>query len=193
MTPPPDADSTDHEAGKSTSSHRLRWLFGPLVVALLCSSILTLTHLLTSDAIAENEQQQSLRTLTRLLENSVDAEALMDVDWSEQTHTLCLPRLLITRSQGDGYAGEIKLLLAVTLDEPPTLAGVAVTAHQETPGIADFLNDASASSWLASLHNATAATIAGVDSVTGATISSRAVRATLAKALRQAPEQGCAP
>lgn len=175
----------------TNSVGRAMWLLGPLTVALLCGGLLTGVQLLTADRIESNEREQSRQALLQLLEGIVDADSLVAADWSPTTETLCLQRLLVLRRSSAGYAGAIHMLLAITPAEPPELTALAVTSHLETPGIADFLGDAAGTGWLTTLRGRTAGELQQVDTVSGATISSRAVLNAAATALLEASADGC--
>ena len=61
---------------------------------------------------------------------------------------------------------------------------VRITGHQETPGIADFLDRPDAG-WLNRLPGRDAAGLRALDTVSGATITSRALKRDLARALER--------
>ncbi len=92
----------------------------------------------------------------------------------------------------DGYSGKIKLLLALYSDG--SIAGVRVIEHQETPGLGDKI-EKKKSDWVdqfigKSLRNTPTKSWHVVkdggqfDSLTGATITSRAVTKSLHKSLQ---------
>jgi Na+-translocating ferredoxin:NAD+ oxidoreductase subunit G len=95
----------------------------------------------------------------------------------------------------DGYAGKIRLLIAIAADG--ALIGVRVTQHKETPGLGDYIEPKKDKNkvrpWIAQLNNLNPALIderswkvkkdgGRFDSVAGATVTPRAVL----KAVRQA-------
>ena len=92
---------------------------------------------------------------------------------------------LIARARSPGYAGPIELLVALTGDPAQRLSGVRVTRHQETPGIADFLNQPD-TGWLAALMDSDMSQLKTTDAVTGATITSKAVLAALLDTTKRA-------
>lgn len=92
----------------------------------------------------------------------------------------------------DGYAGQIHLLVAVTVDG--RLLGVRVTSHSETPGIGDVI-EAGKSPWIGSFSGRSLDDPAesrwrlrkdggDIDAISGATISSRAVVAATRRAMQ---------
>ena len=99
------------------------------------------------------------------------------VEWHENVWHLC-NGLALVRGETRGYGGPIHLLAALELSTAEAgrivVRGVSVTLHQETPGIADFINQ-SQHPWLQHLSGLDTAQIGGVAAVTGATITSRAI------------------
>jgi Na+-translocating ferredoxin:NAD+ oxidoreductase subunit G len=169
------------------------------VVAAICTALVTITQRMTAPRIAENEKaylEQSLRPAL--------AGVFYDNDLSESTLVLPPPHGLpgnetaivyrlfseerpaaavFVVSARDGYAGPIKLLVAV--EYSGTLTGVQVLQHNETPGIGDLI-EPSRSNWLQQFENASLQdpprdrwTIrrdgGAFDQLTGASITPRAV------------------
>lgn len=144
-----------------------------------CGVLIAGTAALTGERIEANRAQRFLTTLTEL---TGSAAAAADVQWSDDVALLC-PDQALLRGAASGYGGDIEWLAAANLaGQSPALARLRITAHQETPGIADFL-DRPEAGWLASLAGADAAELARVDGVSGATITSRALGRSLAAAL----------
>lgn len=105
---------------------------------------------LTKPRIEENERLATLERLNALVEPQrydndpvADSITLPAADFGSATPVT----VYRTRKQGqpvaalfettapDGYSGNIRLLVAVNIDQ--TLAGVRVIAHKETPGLGD--------------------------------------------------------
>jgi hypothetical protein len=166
-------------------------LAGVALVATLCAALLTLTHALTAPRIAANEALAANARVLALLGEAPDAP--LAGTWHGDVRALCDGRVL-ARLRVPGYAGPIRLLAAVRQQPEPALIGVVVISHLETPGIADFL-DQPDRGWLAALSGASAAELSRVDAVSGATISSRAVRRGLESLLADAAVTGaqCSP
>ncbi len=149
-------------------------------IGALCALLLAGTHSLTADAIRANRDAASWQLAFELAGGPFPTEGL-----SWQDDQLALPNgLRLRRASVPGYAGPIELLVAL----PPAAAGVLpvgvrVTKHQETPGIGDFI-EVSRSSWILQFSNRPPAQ---VDAVTGATITSEAIRRGLST-LPQAPD-----
>jgi len=150
-------------------------LAGVLLVAALCAGLLALTHKLTEGRIEANEARAADATIYALLGETPGSP--LGGRWQGDVRPLCDGRVLV-RQTVQGYAGPIRLLVAMGQDADPHLLGIAVLAHTETPGITDFLNRPDRG-WLASLRGASRGDLTHVDAVTGATISSRAIRGGL--------------
>lgn len=97
----------------------------------------------------------------------------------------------------DGYSGKIKLLIAVKSNG--TLAGVRVVSHNETPGLGDYI-DSAKSAWIKQFDHASLGPSDAAwqvkkdggrfDSMSGATITPRAVVKAVHKALRYYEQHG---
>ena len=123
---------------------------------------------LTADEVARNRLEAQTRILRELV--GVELDAL-----SEGDLVLCERGLVVLREAGSGYGGGFRLAVAVGLDG--TIKGVRVLDHAETPGFGDILNTPSA--WLDSF------TSGDVHAVTGATITSDAVKAAVERAVQR--------
>jgi Na+-translocating ferredoxin:NAD+ oxidoreductase subunit G len=137
------------------------------VVAAICTALVAVTHRLSAPRIAENEKaylEQSLRPAL--------ANVFYDNDLSESTLVLPPPHglpgnesAIIYRlfsedqpaaavfvvSARDGYAGPIRLLVAI--EYSGKLTGVQVLEHNETPGLGDLI-EATRSDWLKQFEDA---------------------------------------
>ncbi|MBK8522901.1 MAG: electron transport complex subunit RsxG [Betaproteobacteria bacterium] len=97
----------------------------------------------------------------------------------------------------DGYAGRIRLILAIRSDG--TLAGVRVTQHKETPGLGDYIEPKKdknkARPWITQFNGLSYAALTDkewkvkkdggrFDSVAGATVTPRAVIKAIHKATK---------
>ena len=109
--------------------------------------------------------------------------------------------LVVEAVAPDGYAGKIRLLIAVAADG--TLLGVRVTQHKETPGLGDYIEPRKDKNkqrpWITQFDGLSLATVAEqewrvrkdggrFDSVAGATITPRAVIRAVRKALQYVAE-----
>jgi electron transport complex protein RnfG len=167
--------------------------------ALLGAGGVIAVHQLTEARIAENQRQDALAAIHRLLPgDAYDNELLAQpVEFAIQrdgrgvlpvTAYLALLRgqpvaTLMQLSTPDGYNGEIQLLLAVRPDGQ--LTGVEVIAHRETPGLGDRI-ESQRSDWLRQFQGASLENpgLSGwkvkrdggrFDQLSGATVTPRAV------------------
>ncbi len=150
-----------------------------LLLVTACAGLIAATASLTRERIEANRQRQFLAMVSELTGNP----APDTVRWHGDVAHLCDGTMLL-RGSVSGYGGPIRWLAAAADGPHPMLTGVRITAHQETPGIADFLNQPR-SGWLARLRGRDARGIEALDGVSGATITSRALRRSLAAALRR--------
>jgi len=158
-------------------------LLGPVLVAAFCALVLSITHLTTAGQIADNQRAHDQRALRDLLGGTLPDATLLAETWQDDQMIWCSQRIVAARLKADGYAGPIELLLAWHSDRKEII-GVSVVRHLDTPGIADFLNNHQQGSWLDEFRTSTADTVGRIDAVTGATISSNAVRQAVAQALQ---------
>jgi len=101
----------------------------------------------------------------------------------------------------DGYAGKIRLLVAIAADG--TLAGVRVTQHKETPGLGDYIEPKKdknrARPWITQFNGLSLDTVSSrewkvkkdggrFDSAVGATVTPRAIIKAVHKAVQYAAD-----
>jgi Na+-translocating ferredoxin:NAD+ oxidoreductase RnfG subunit len=162
-----------------------------VVLVAACGLLIAATAALTGERIEANRAQRFQDTVTAL---AGSGGLTTDLNWSEDVAHLCNGRALL-RGSTSGYGGAIDWLAAADLETTvPTLTGVRITRHQETPGIADFI-DTPERGWLGALRGADSGGIARVDTVSGATITSRALRRALSNALTRPAldQEACSP
>lgn len=142
-----------------------------LAIAFTCGLVLLLTNWLTADRIAFNEEASLRQFISELLPGNTPIETPVPaLDRVPGVWRLCTGQLL-GRSDTGGYAGPIRLLYTLN-DDAGTLIRLAVLDHQETPGITDFLSDPH---WWAGFQNQRSDAIGRLATITGATITSRAI------------------
>lgn len=129
----------------------------------------------TEEDIRRNRQAAEARALREL--------AGVPVPVGSGDVLLCERNLAILRSASRGYGGPVQV--AVALGQNGAIAGVRVLDHAETPGFADILDAGSA--WLAGFAEGR------VDAVTGATVTSNAVRQAVAAAVERYQRQPLCP
>jgi Na+-translocating ferredoxin:NAD+ oxidoreductase RnfG subunit len=177
------------EPSEARPGWRLRAVASFVLLVVACAALLAATAALTGARIEQNRNRQFLDLVATLI-GGAPPDA---VTWDGDLAHLCDGNVLL-RGAVQGYAGNVRWLAAADLTGgPPSLTGIRITAHQETPGIADFL-DRPERGWLGGLAGLDAAGLADVDTVTGATITSRALRRSLAAALANPNlSLGCTP
>ena len=163
-----------------------------IAIAVVCGVALTGTNWLTREKIQTNEAAALRAAIADLLPADASPPARPGgLDQVPGAWKLCGEHLL-GRSDVRGYSGDIRLLY--TLQRSPSsrqpssvlstedyqLVRLTVLGHQETPGITDFLRDPD---WLSRFRGASASDIEALSAITGATITSVAVRDHLATVL----------
>lgn len=171
------------------------------------SALVAFTHEQTRERIAHNERLALLHSLQVLVPpDRVDNDMVTDMVHVRAPELLGSPETTVYRGRKDGqpvavvlnpvapdgYAGPIRLLVAVRRDG--SLGGVRVVAHKETPGLGDRIEEEK-SNWILGFTDRSLGNPppdkwkvkrdGGVfDQFTGATITPRAI----VKAVRQTLE-----
>lgn len=176
--------------------------------AVVTTLLISITFLGTESRIAQQEQKKLLSILTEVVPTShYDNELYLDcVSVTDSllatTETVIyrgtlnneLNAVAIEATAPDGYSGNIKLV--VGMDANLSVLGVRVLSHQETPGLGDKI-ELSVSDWITSftgkLYNPDEEARWNVkkdggdfDQFTGATITPRAVVASVKRTLQYA-------
>lgn len=139
-------------------------------IGALCALLLAGAHRFTAGDIRANRDAHAWRVAFDLAGAEFSTEGLR---WNGGC--LELPDgVRLERSSVQGYAGEIEFLAAFRTEPDGThaVAGVRITRHRETPGLGDFI-DTVRSPWI---HQFSHSAPEEVDAVTGATITSQAVK-----------------
>jgi electron transport complex protein RnfG len=176
-------------------------------------ALVAVTHAATAERIASNDRMTMLKKLEAIVPaGSIGNDPIADRIEVQSQDLLgaASTNVYRVRKDGepvavvlnpivpDGYAGPIKLLVAVMKDG--TLGGVRVVSHHETPGLGDKIEE-QRSDWVLgftgkSLSNPTedkwkVKRDGGVyDQFTGATISPRSIVKAVANTLRFVQAQG---
>ncbi|WP_017220610.1 electron transport complex subunit RsxG [Moritella dasanensis] len=167
--------------------------------ALACTSVVAITHTVTKDRIAEQEQIQLLKIINQLLpEDGHDNNIFQSCKLMTNEALLgtAEPQRIFTATKLDetvgyaiegiapaGYNGNIKLVVGI--DTVGKVTGVRILGHNETPGLGDKV-EYRKSNWLDDFVDQTLTTEnahtwavtkdgGDFDSFTGATITPRAV------------------
>lgn len=143
-----------------------------LIIGGLCGLALTQTYEVTRAPVEENRTQQAQALLTELL----GQQAPTDLIWQDGVTTPCGSWQFV-RSAANGYSGPIHYLALLQGDT----ISLRVTQHQETPGIADFINHAK-DPYLPNLDNTAITDWSSLDNITGATITHKALRSMATQA-----------
>jgi len=182
------------------------WVLG--LFSLIGIGLVSLTHNVTADKIADNERLFVLKNLRVLVPDEMhDNDLLTDViefsapDSFGNKHPVKIYKafknqqlvaIIASPTAADGYNGSIKLLVAIR--KSGELIGVRVVSHQETPGLGDAI-DSNKSDWIhsfagLSLNNPELSAWqvkrdgGHFDQFTGATITPRAVVKAVRKTLQ---------
>lgn len=179
----------------------------------LGTGLLAYTFNLTKGNIAESEAQAQRDLIAQALpRNLYDNDVVRDVVQLAPSSELGTTQpsnayrarlgdtpsaLVLEAIAPDGYSGKIKLLIAIQVNGE--IAGVRVVAHNETPGLGDYIEHAK-SSWIEQFdHTSLSQDDANwkvkkdggrFDYMTGATITPRAVIKAVHKTLRYYEQHG---
>ena len=144
----------------------MRPLLSIVGIGLCCGLLLAGVHALTEPAIEANRSRHVWQLAFDLVGDPFDPTGLV---W--QGDQVDLPGgIWLKRSDVQGYAGRIHLLAA--FGQGGQLLGARVADHRETPGLGDFI-DVDRSPWMLRFANTPPLE---VDAVSGATITSEAVK-----------------
>ena len=117
--------------------------------ALIGTTLVASTHQITKEKIKQNEYETLLKTLNSLIPSSSydnqlikDSVILKQNNGSDMTiyrarHNEQAIAAIINTSTKEGYNGLIQLIIGIHLDG--SLAGVRILNHKETPGLGDAI------------------------------------------------------
>ena len=189
----------DHPIARSTF---ILWVF-----ALVGTTLVAVTQVMSKERIADNERRALLSQLNELVpEGSYDNDLFSDivsVAVDEKLGNETAVSAYRARKDGrpmavilpvtapDGYSGRIRLLVGIRHDG--TLLGVLVVSHKETPGLGDGI-ELARSPWILSFNGLSKNNPAAekwkvkrdggdFDQFTGATITPRAIVKAVYKSL----------
>ena len=156
-----------------SESSALKVFIPLLIIGGLCGVLLVVTHQLTAPEIQANREARTRLLLEEMLRQPLPAETDIQAD----VFGSC-SRWLFVRAETTGYAGPIYLTAlwrAGQSSEDPQGLSLRIVGHQETPGIGDFI-DHTRNAWITDLDNASAQAYTQLDAVSGATITSNAIK-----------------
>jgi electron transport complex protein RnfG len=183
------------------------------VFVIIFTSLLAGAYLWTKPALEASAAEEKMRLIddvlprtaydNELLKDTIEAPASALLGTDEPT-TIYRARkggqpvaLVLEAIAPDGYAGKIRLVMAINADG--TLAGVRVTQHKETPGLGDYIEPKKDKNkqhpWITQFNGLSYAGATDkewkvkkdggrFDSVAGATVTPRAVIKAVRKATR---------
>ncbi|MCU4676480.1 electron transport complex subunit RsxG [Catenovulum sp. 2E275] len=163
--------------------------------AVVTTGLVTATHILTKDKIAEEKNNAVLKNINEIIpkdlyNNDITQDCRLMYDQNDQPIRVFRARLNNTPSAlviesiaPDGYNGRIDLLVGVNTQQ--SILGVRTTSHNETPGLGDKI-EFKKSRWITFFNGLTVTEDnlsswavrkdgGQFDQFTGATITPRAV------------------
>jgi len=149
-----------------------------LIIGVVSALLLAVVNELTKDKIDENIEKEKSGAISEIFPGGINITPFLDKIPKDSGVT----ELNIISTNGDysgyvaevapkGFGGEITLLVGVGTDGK--VVGVKVISHSETAGLGSRVGDAE---YLSKYVGATGKSIQNVDTISGATISSTAVR-----------------
>lgn len=189
----------------------LRTILLVLLVAGGAAVLVSGTHEWSRERIAANERQRLLARLRSVVETLPNADRLESVDVppvigesaaATPTDAFVMVddgtarAVVLAVTAPDGYNAAIRLLVGI--DAHGTITGVRVVSHRETPGLGDAI-EIEKSNWI---EHFTGTSLTGpevwavdkdggsFDSITGATVTPRAVIAAVHRALQYYESRG---
>ena len=154
----------------------LRMLASLLAIGGVCGLLLVATDGVTAEQIKLNREARARAVMADMLGGPLPA----DLDVHAPTTGDCAGAIF-ARVAASGYAGEIDLL---ALRETPGRFKLRVTRHRETPGIGDFI-DHTRDPWITRFDGIDAEAWAAIDNVSGATVTTAAIRRAAGTAAQQ--------
>ena len=183
------------------------------VFVIIFTGLLAGAYLWTKPALEASAAEEKMRLIDEVLPRTAyDNELLKDTTeapasallGTDEPTTIYRARkggqpvaLVLEAIAPDGYAGKIRLVMAINADG--TLAGVRVTQHKETPGLGDYIEPKKDKNkqhpWIMQFNGLSYAAATDkewkvkkdggrFDSVAGATVTPRAVIKAVRKATR---------
>ena len=149
----------------------LRGFLSLLVITAVVVVLLAIVHASTAERVAGN-RARALWVHIEALTGLTELHTAGPPPDSGESLLLADGRQVLVGTT-TGYGGDIHYLVLLGTDL--TIAGIRVSRHQETPGIADFIDDPR-SDWMRQFIGKTSRQLPEVDGKSGATITSTALR-----------------
>lgn len=143
------------------------------VICMAASGLLAGVHALTREKISAQATKEERAALVEVMPQADSFEAVIEGNETLYYRAFDKEKILIGvafKAQGKGYGGAVETLAGMRLDG--SLSAVKVLSQNETPGIGQLVTEPSFTDQF-KMHKAD--TLDGVQAITGATISSRAV------------------
>ena len=146
----------------------------------VCGLLLVGTYRLTAEDIDLNREARARALMTSMLGHPLPVDHDVQADISGHCDAWLFSKINV-----NGYTGEIRVLALwrAQKDKAPILT-LRVLQHSETPGIGDFIDHAR-DPWITQWDGQTGATYGAIDNVSGATVTSNAIKRAAAAALNQ--------
>lgn len=188
--------------------HTLKTASTMLAFTLVGTAILAYIFMITRAPIEASEAEARLALISQILPDDAYNNNLLKTELMIPPHPLLgnhkaskafiakldnkAVGIVLEAIAHDGYAGDIKLLIAIRADG--SISGVRVLTHKETPGLGDYI-DIEHDNWITQFQNESLAKTAAKDwavvkdggqftYMAGATITPRAIVKAVAKALQ---------
>ena len=156
-----------------------------LVIGVVTALLLAVVNELTKDKIAENTAKVKQTAISELFPGGFDIspyEGTLPADSGVNDISVVRDGNTyvgyVAEVAPKGFGGEITLMVGVNFDG--SVNGVKLISHSETAGLGSRVGD---TEYLSKYIGANKDNVLGVDTISGATISSKAVRAGVATAL----------
>lgn len=147
-----------------------------LVISVVSALLLAVVNDLTKDKIAENIKKEKEAAIAELFQGNLETY-LFEGELGEQINEITVINKGETKV---GYAAEVETLgfggpitIMVGIKANGDICGVKVISHSETAGLGSRVSE---SKYLDNYKNINESSVDSVDSISGATISSKAVR-----------------
>ena len=164
------------------------------LICLIVSALLAGTNALTKEPIAENQLKKSQQAMQSVCPDAVsfegakglEIEVYKALNESGEVIGCAIP------VSAKGYGGDVSVMVGISNENGGKVTGVEVLSHSETPGLgANAANDSFTdgfkqditSSGFSVVKDGTGGADGKIDAITGATITSNAVKSAVNEAI----------